>query len=96
MPLCGNYDKTTNCCTMYSVSADLHSALCTRANGCQDNCADDPGVSVPAAASTPTTTLSLDPSYPLPTPTSQCASCNATQCCSVMVRLRRCVSYVES
>lgn len=86
MPLCGAYDKKTNCCTQYSVSADLHSSLCRRANGCQDNCADDSGVNVPPAASTPTTTLSVGTTYPLPTPPpSQCGNCTIGECCSAMV-----------
>ena len=85
VPLCGKYDKTINCCTMYSVSADLHSDMCLRANGCQDNCADDPGVKVPASASTPTTTLSINSDYPTPTPTNYCGNCTDTQCCSAAV-----------
>ncbi|EJD43563.1 hypothetical protein AURDEDRAFT_114630 [Auricularia subglabra TFB-10046 SS5] len=84
LPLCGNYDKKTNCCTQWSVSADLHSDLCERANGCQENCVGDSTVTVPPSAGTPTTVI-VTTDYPLPTPppNSGCDSCTSSQCCTL-------------
>ncbi|ESK91741.1 carbohydrate-binding module family 50 protein [Moniliophthora roreri MCA 2997] len=84
VPRCGSFNRQQQCCTKFSVAADLFSPLCTRANGCQDNCAGDPGVVMPTAAATPTTTIPVgEPARPtLPPPT--CSNCTSTQCCSKM------------
>ncbi|KAF5337649.1 hypothetical protein D9758_013017 [Tetrapyrgos nigripes] len=84
VPRCGSYNKKQQCCTKFSVAADLFSSLCSRENGCQDNCVGDPGVSKPGAAATPTTTLTLgEPARPtLPPP--NCSNCTSSQCCSKM------------
>ncbi|KAK0545654.1 hypothetical protein OC845_005003 [Tilletia horrida] len=47
VPLCSTCDKTTSCCTKYSVCAPLWSDYCTRNNTCQSNCQGDSGVVVP-------------------------------------------------
>ncbi|KAG8739649.1 hypothetical protein FRC10_005351 [Ceratobasidium sp. 414] len=82
LPLCGKYDKTKRCCTMYSATADLFdSPLCLRANGCQDNCIGDSGVVKPTTSGTPTYTIGPT-TAPDPTPTANCNNCTSTQCCS--------------
>ncbi|KAF9033999.1 hypothetical protein BDZ89DRAFT_947610, partial [Hymenopellis radicata] len=82
-PLCGAYDKSQYCCTQYSVSADLFSSdLCLRANGCQENCRGDSGVTVPTGSATPTFTLTPT-AYPTPTAMpSECDNCTDSQCCT--------------
>ncbi|PPR06460.1 hypothetical protein CVT24_002621 [Panaeolus cyanescens] len=80
-PQCGSYNRQQQCCSKFSVAADLLSYLCLRANGCQDNCAGDPGVVMPTAAATPTTTLTVT-HVPTPTATPNCNSCTADECCS--------------
>ncbi|KAL0948339.1 hypothetical protein HGRIS_010925 [Hohenbuehelia grisea] len=84
LPLCGNYDKTKYCCSKFSVSAALFDdPLCERANGCQDNCIGDSGVTKPAQSPTPTFTLTPT-LYPTPPPPpNECNNCTATQCCGL-------------
>ncbi|KAG8720994.1 hypothetical protein FRC08_016464 [Ceratobasidium sp. 394] len=82
LPLCGKYDKTKRCCTMYSATASLFdSPLCLRANGCQENCIGDSGVVKPTKSDTPTYTIGPT-TAPDPTPTANCNNCTSTQCCS--------------
>ncbi|KAG8766235.1 hypothetical protein FRC12_007006 [Ceratobasidium sp. 428] len=82
LPLCGKYDKKKRCCTMYSSTADLfNSPLCTRANGCQENCIGDSGVVKPTTSDTPTYTIGPT-TAPDPTPTLNCNNCTSTQCCT--------------
>ncbi|KAJ7171632.1 hypothetical protein C8R43DRAFT_20426 [Mycena crocata] len=81
-PRCGSYNKKQQCCTQFSVAADLFSPLYIRTNGCQNNCVDDAGVSKPPAAATPTTTLAVDlPAQPT-LPSFSCSNCTSSQCCS--------------
>ncbi|KDN35814.1 carbohydrate-binding module family 50 protein, partial [Tilletiaria anomala UBC 951] len=51
LPLCSACDKSSSCCTQYSVCAPLWSDFCTRNNTCQSNCQGDPGVVVPTRPS---------------------------------------------